>query len=120
VRTVPASSLDVSAVNLHAESHAGTTSASIPLLVAPPSGPAPRGYRVTGVTITPLIVTVTGDAAVLQRTRNITLPPVDLSNSSSDVTFQVAINYPNGVSGSVSSATVRYAISRDPSVPPSP
>jgi hypothetical protein len=116
VRTVPASSLDVTAVNLHAESVAGTTSASVPLIAAPPSKPPPAGYRLTGVTITPLTVTISGAAAVLQRVRNITLPPDDLSGSTSDVTFEVGINYPNGVTGSVATATVRYSISRDPNV----
>jgi YbbR domain-containing protein len=116
VRTVPGSSGDVTAVNLHVESVAGTTSASVPLVDSPPSKPPPAGYRVTGIMITPLIVTITGDAAVLQRIRNLTLAPVDLSSSTSDVTFQVEINYPNGVTGSVSTATVKYTISRNPNV----
>ncbi len=116
VRTVPASSLDVTAVNLHAESVAGTTSASVPLVDPPPSKPPPAGYRVTGVTITPLIVTISGAAAVLQRVRNITLSPVDLSGSTSDVTFEVGINYPTGVTGSVTTATVKYTISPNPNV----
>jgi YbbR domain-containing protein len=120
VRTVPGASLDVTTVNLHAESVAGTTSASVPLIDSTPSKPPPAGYRVTGVTITPLIVTISGDAAVLQRVRNITLPAVDLSKSTSDTTFELPINYPTGVTGSVTTATVRYTIARNPNVSPSP
>jgi YbbR domain-containing protein len=66
------------------------------------------------------VVTITGDAAVLQRTRSITLPAVDLGNSTSDATFQVAITYPNGVTGSVANATIKYSIAKNPNVSPSP
>lgn len=116
VRTVPAVTSDVTSVDIHTEAVQGTTSAPVVLVDSPPSNPPPQGYRVTAVTITPTIVTITGDPNVIQRVRTITLPGSDLSGSTSDVTFQVAITYPPGVTGSVATATVKYSISRNPNV----
>jgi YbbR domain-containing protein len=116
IRTVPATTVDVTAVDIHTEAVQGTTSAPVALVDSPPSNPPPQGYRVTAVTITPLIVTITGDPNVIQRVRNIVLAPVDLSGNTQDATFQVAIPYPNGVTGSVANATVKYSISRNPNV----
>jgi YbbR domain-containing protein len=120
VPTAPPIGIEVTSANIHYEAVAGTTSESVPLVDSPPSHPPPSGYRVTAVTISPLLVTVTGDPAVLLRLTNVALPPVDLSTSTSDATFQVAIPYPNGVSGSVANATVKYAISKNPNVSPTP
>ena len=120
IRTVPTPTIDVTSVDIHVEAFAGTTSASIPLLDAQPSHAPPQGYRVTGVTVTPLLVSVTGDPAVLLRVRNIVLPAMDLSNRTSDATFQVQIAYPNGVTGDAQTATVKYSISANPNVSPSP
>ena len=120
VRTVPSPLIEVSTVDVHLEAIAGSTSESVPLIDAPPSHGPPAGYRITAVTVTPPVVTITGDATVLQRISSLPLPAVDLSNSTSDATFQVAIHYPNGVSGPVGTATVTYSISRNPNVTPSP
>lgn len=120
VRTVPTPTIDVTSVDIHVEAVAGTTSASIPLVDAQPSHGPPTGYRITGVTITPLLVTISGDPSVLLRVRNILLPAMDLGNRTSDATFQVQIPYPNGVTGDVQTATVRYSISANPNVSPSP
>jgi hypothetical protein len=120
IPTAPPISIDVTSANVHYEAVAGTTSESVPLVDSPPSHGPPAGYRVTKLTITPLLVTITGDPAALLRVTNITLPPIDLSNSTSDATFQVAIPYPNGVTGSIANATVAYSISRNPNVSPPP
>jgi len=120
VRTVPTPSIDVTSVDIHVEAFAGTNSASVPLLDAQPSHTPPQGYRVTAVTVTPLLVSITGDPAVLLRVRNIVLPAMDLSNRTSDATFQVQIPYPNGVTGDAQTATVKYSISANPNVSPSP
>jgi len=120
VRTVPLYSVDVTSVDIHTEAVQGTTSAPVALVDSPPSHGPPQGYRVTAITITPLLVTISGDPGVLLRVRSIVLPPIDLSNSTSDATFQVAIPYPNGVTGSVANATVKYTISRNPNVSPTP
>ena len=120
VRTVPGSASDVTSVDIHTEAVQGTTSVPVVLIDSRPSNPPPPGYRVTAVTITPQSVVITGDPTVIQRVRNIALPAVDLSGSTSDATFQVAIQYPDGVTGSVANATVKYFISRNPNVTPSP
>ena len=118
--TVPTSTLDIPVVNLHVEAVAGITSSTVPLVVAPPAQPPPPGYQITAVSIAPLTVVVSGDPAALGRMQRIMLPGVDLSKSTSDVTFQIAIPYPKGTTGSVAIATVVYSISRNPQVTPSP
>lgn len=121
VRTVPSTTIDVTSVDVHYEAFAGTTSASVPLVDSPPSHPPPQGYRVTAITISPLLVTISGDPAVLTRIRNIALAGVDLSKNTSDATFQIAIDYQSlGVTGNVLLATVKYSISANPNVTPSP
>ena len=118
--TAPPASLDINAVNIHVEAQAGFTSTTVPLVDSPPSHGPPNGYRITAVTISPATVVLTGDIAVLSRITSIVLPAVDLSEATGDVTFQVAIPYRNGVSGSVVTAAVKYSISRNPNVPPTP
>ena len=110
----------MTSVNLHVEAAPGASSSTVPLLDAPPSHPPPAGYRVTGITVTPATVVINGDPAVLGRIRSISLPPVDLSNSTSDASFTVAIPYAAGVTGSPANATVRYSIAQNPNVSPSP
>jgi YbbR domain-containing protein len=116
IRTIPSAALDVTSVNLHVEAVAGVTSSTVPLLDAAPSHGPPTGYRVTAVTISPLTVVISGDPTAVNRNRNIVLPAVDLSSSRSDVTFQLNITYPNGVSGQIETATVKYSIARNPNV----
>ena len=114
--TRPATTLDVTAVNLHVEATPGVTSSTVPLVDAAPShGPAP-GYRVTGVTITPLTTIITGDQTALARVRFITLLAVDLSGATADVETQVSVSYPGGITGSVDTATIKYTIARNPNV----
>ena len=121
VRTVPSTTIDVTSVDVHIEAFAGTTSVSVPLVDSPPSRPPPQGYRVTAITVTPMLVTISGDPAVLARIRNIALAGVDLSKNTSDATFQIAIDYQGlGVTGNVPIATVKYSISANPNVSPSP
>jgi hypothetical protein len=75
---------------------------------------------VTAITITPLVVTISGDPNVLARVRNIVLPAIDLSRNTSDATFPVTIIYPQGVTGDAQTATIKYSISPNPNVSPSP
>jgi hypothetical protein len=118
--TVPCAQLDVPSASVHIEAAAGSTSSTVPLVDQPPSNPPPPGYRVTAITITPATVIITGDPAVLGRIQSILLPPVDLSGRTSDVTFPVNISYKTGVTGDVQTATVKYSISANPNVSPSP
>jgi YbbR domain-containing protein len=118
--TQPCASLDVSSVGVFLEASPGSTSNTVALVIgAPTHKPAP-GYRVTDVSIAPNTVVITGDAARLGPIRNITLPSVDLTGKTSNSSFQVQIPYPDGTSGTVATATVRYSISPDPAVSPSP
>jgi YbbR domain-containing protein len=73
---------------------------------------------VTGITISPVTVVITGDAAALSRIQRIVLPAVDLSNSTSTATFKVTITYPGSVSGSVATASITYQISANPNASP--
>src|SRR5207247_11270691 len=89
-RTQPCVALDINNVNLHVEAAAGASSSTVPLVDAPPSHGPPTGYRVTAITIAPVTIVISGDPVAVGRVLRITLPPVDLSTSTSDATFQVA------------------------------
>jgi YbbR-like protein len=117
IQTRPAATLDATTANLHVEAVAGVTSSRVPFIDAPPSHGPPAGYRITAVTISPPTVIITGDPAAVGRTRFISLPAQDLSESRADVTFQVAVSYPNGISGSEETVTIKYTIARNPNVP---
>lgn len=120
IPTTPQAGLDVTSASIHIEAQPGSTSSTVPLLDSTPShGPAP-GYRVTGISINPVLVTITGDPVALGKVHSITLPPVDLSAKTSDATFQVQITYPPGTNGPVQLASVKYSISPNPNVTPSP
>lgn len=118
--TVPQVGIDVTSCDVHVEAVQGATSATVPLVDAVPAKGPPPGYRITAITITPLTVTILGDPSVLSRIQNIVLQPQDLSRSTSDATFTVPITYPRGASGDLQSATVKYSISPNPNVSPSP
>ena len=116
----PPCSLDVSAANIHVDAVAGITSTTIALLDLPPThGPA-NGYRITNVSITPATVIISGDPVQVAKVHNITLPAVDLSGRTSDATFSINIPYPDGISGNAATATIKYSISANPAVSPSP
>jgi YbbR domain-containing protein len=117
---IPTCSLDVNTVSLHVDAAAGLTSTTVPLLDLPPThGPA-NGYRITAITITPNIVVVSGDPVQLAKVHSITLPAVDLAGRTSDASFQVGIPYPDAISGNLTTATIKYSISPNPNVSPSP
>ncbi len=118
--TQPCATLDQTSVSVHIEAVAGSTSSTVALLDSPPSHPPAGGYRITGITITPNTVIISGDPVALGKIRNITLPPVDLSGKTSDAVFQVAIPYPPGITGDLGNATVKYFISANPNASPSP
>ena len=119
-RTIPCPSLDVNAVNIHVEAEPGASSSTVPLVDQPPTHGPPPGYHVTGVTISPITVLITGDPAAIGRTQRIFLPAVDLGNRTADAVFPLTITYPDGTSGTVATATVTYSISPNPAVSPSP
>jgi YbbR domain-containing protein len=108
----------VTSVNLHVEAAPGASSNTVPLVDLTPSHGPPPGYHVTGVTISPVTVVITGDPAILGRIQRITLPAVDLSHSTSTVMFTENIPYPDGTAGTVTTAQVTYTISPNPAVSP--
>lgn len=120
LQTVPPSGLDILTVTLHVEARTGTTSRSVALVDSAPTHAPPAGYRVTAVTIDPNTVVITGPADKLAQLQSLALPPVDLSSSTSNVTFKVQIPYSAGMSGPVSIAKVTYSISANPNVSPPP
>jgi YbbR domain-containing protein len=119
-RTVPCMTLDTLTASIHIEAVPGSNSSTVALIDSTPSHPPANGYRITAITITPTFVTITGDPTIIGRYRNITLPAVDLTGRTSDAIFQVQIPYPDGVSGSVGTATIKYSISANPAISPSP
>lgn len=117
-RTDPCATLDTLTATLHIEAVPGSNTTTVVLLDSPPShGPA-SGYRITNVTITPNLVNISGDPTTLAKIRSITLPAVDLSGKTSDYTVQVNIPYPDGVTGTVATAIVKYSISPNPNATP--
>lgn len=118
--TYPPVGLDVSTVGLHIEGQAGSTSATVPLVASAPSNPPPPQYMVTGITISPVTVVISGDPVTLGKIQRITLPAIDLSGATSTFTVGISIPYPDNVSGSVPTAKVTYIIQRNPNVSPSP
>lgn len=119
-RTDPCATLDTLTASIHIEAVQGSNSSTVALLDSPPSHPPANGYRITAITITPNIVTISGDPTTIGRVRNITLPAVDLTGRTTDAMFPIPIPYPEGVSGSVSTAIVKYSISPNPAVSPTP
>jgi YbbR domain-containing protein len=120
LKTAPNSSLSPSAVEVQITAKTSTTSKQVVLIDSPPTHGPPSGYRVTAITITPLTLVLTGTAQVLEKITAVALPAVDLSSNTSDVTFRITIPYPSGVTGTAQTAVVRYSISANPSVRPTP
>jgi hypothetical protein len=120
--TDPCATLDTLSASIHIEAVPGLNSSAIVLIDPPPSHPPANGYRITAVTITPNQVVITGDPTAIGKIRNIVLPAVDLSGKTNDYTATVNIPYENypGITGSVGTATIKYSISPNPAVSPSP
>ena len=119
-RTDPCATLDTLTAEIDIQAEPGSNVNQVTLIDSPPShGPA-AGYRVTNVTVTPIRVLISGDPVLIGRFRTINLPAVDLTGKTADYTATVNIPYPDGVSGSVPTATIKYSISANPAVSPSP
>ena len=119
-KTTPNSSLSPPAVEVQITAKTGTTSKQVVLIDSPPTHGPPSGYRVTGISITPITVVITGKADVLAKVTTVALPAVDLSGSTSDVTFRITITYPAGVVGAVQTARLTYSISGNPNAQATP
>lgn len=120
--TLPATKLDISSVEIVIQAKSGTVSRQVTLVDAPPSNPPPNCYRITGITVDPPSIVVTGTLDALSGiSTNIALPAVDLSQKTSNAIFQITIPFPPAVTGSQAKAKVTYSISANPNcASPSP
>lgn len=118
--TFPNLGLDVATVGLHIEATQGLTSTTVPLVASAPANPPPPQYEVTGITISPVTVVLSGDPVTLSHIQRIILPAIDLSGATSTVKDTITIVYPDNVTGSAQTATITYTIQRNPNVTPSP
>jgi YbbR domain-containing protein len=119
--TLPQIGWNPQTVTAHVEAKQGTQSKQVALVDAVPASRPPNGYHITGVTIDPALITITGTPDVLANIRQIVLPAVDLSPYTSDHSFRLSIPAPDPtVQLSASVATVTYSIAPNPVVSPSP
>jgi YbbR domain-containing protein len=120
--TQPCASIDALSADVTITAVTGTSSATVPLVDAPPTNGPPSGFRITGISISPATIIVTGDPAAIAKVQRIILPGVDLSGATTTVDVQVNIPFPNGVSplNGVQKATITYTIQPNPAVSPSP
>jgi YbbR domain-containing protein len=118
--TYPPLSLDFYNVAVHVEAHQGSTFKTIALVASSPSQPPPPQYHITGVTISPSTVNISGDPAVLGNIQFITLPAIDLSGARSTTKVTVTITYPDNVTGTVATASITYTIQPNATPTPSP
>jgi YbbR domain-containing protein len=108
-------------VTAHVEAVQGSSKIRVPLVDSFPSAPPPNGYHVTGVSINPPLVELTGPPDVLAKITAIILPAVSLAGYTSDHVFRVTVPPPDpSVTVNVSVANVTYSISKNPAVSPSP
>jgi hypothetical protein len=119
-QTYPQLGLDVASVAVHIEAQQGSTSITVPLVVAAPAQPPPPQFELVGITVSPALVTISSDPATLSKIQRITLPAEDLSGATSTVKISVSIPYPDNVTGSQATAQVTFIIQRNPNVTPSP
>jgi len=119
---LPQPTLDISSASIHIEAKTGTTSRQVVLVDAPPANPPPSCYRITGITVDPATVVITGTPDILSGITTITLPGVDLSRASPPTAaFKVTIPYPPGITSQTGTTRVAYAISQNPNcATPSP
>jgi YbbR-like protein. len=120
LKTVPPANLSPASVEVQILAKTGTTSKQVVLIDSPPTHGPPSGYRVTAISINPITAVISGRADLLARITTLSLPAVDLSGSTSDVTFRLSIPYPAGVAGSVQTARVTYSISPNPALQATP
>jgi hypothetical protein len=122
--TAPPCGLDITTVAISVTAQAGSTSNTVALIDAPPTAPPASGYRVTGITLSPQTISISGDPAALAKIQRITLSAVSLAGLTSTTTFKVDIrtSLPDGVSiiGPTTICSITYTIQPNPNASPSP
>ncbi|HLJ60610.1 MAG TPA: CdaR family protein [bacterium] len=89
----------------------GTITKIVPVVPALVGSPA-SGLAVTGVTITPQTVAVSGSVTALQAIQTATTAPIDIGGARSDVTRKVALALPQGSAAQTQQVTVVVRIGR--------
>lgn len=118
LQTLPLTTWNPSTVTAHVEAKRGTSSTQVTLIDDTPTRRPPAGYRVTGIAVDPQSVLCTGPGDAIASLTSITLPAVDLGNSTSNASFNVKIPLPSGVTCGVLAAKITYSISQNPNVQP--
>jgi YbbR domain-containing protein len=119
--TIPAVAWSPPTVTALVQARQGTVTVQVALVDSLPSSPPPTGYRVTGITISPQLITLTGAPDVVAGIQSLILPPVSLSAYTSSHTFNLKIPVPDpNVRLSASNAQVTYMIAQNPAVSSSP
>ena len=70
---------------------------TLPIVPQLTGAPAP-GYRIGSVSVDPLVVTVSGESAVVSQLLNAPTSPVDMTGRTSDLEAEVGLSLPSGVS----------------------
>ena len=117
--TIPAIAWSPQTVTVNVGAKHGLETIDVALLDALPLSPPAAGYRVTRVTVTPQLVTVTGSPDAMANIQSITLAAVRLAGYTSNHSFTLKIVAPDPTLRlSVQSAVVTYFIAPDPAVSP--
>jgi YbbR domain-containing protein len=70
---------------------------TLPVVPQLTGAPAP-GYRITSVSVDPLVVTVSGEASVVSQLENAPTTPLDVTGRTSDLEAEVGLALPSGIS----------------------
>jgi YbbR domain-containing protein len=77
------------------------------------SGSVAAGYRITSVTVQPLVVDVTGDASVVSPLQSMATTPIDLGGRTTDLEAEVGLALPDGVTSTTDKVTVMLTIAQE-------
>jgi YbbR domain-containing protein len=110
--------VDVDPTTAHVTIAVFKNAESRPLPVTPVVSGAPAaGYQVTGITVTPLIVSVEGDADTILNLAEAPTDPVSINGATQDVTQMVGLALPEGVHPAAGDAvTVEVTVTIQPIV----
>ena len=74
--------------------------------------PAP-GYTVTAVTVDPLTVQASGEAAVISLLQSAATAPIDISDRTNDLEAEVGLSLPDGIASDVQTVRVMITIAQE-------
>ncbi|HEY3334856.1 MAG TPA: CdaR family protein [Candidatus Limnocylindrales bacterium] len=110
----PVTGIDVEPATVHVQIPLFTNKESRTLAVSPVVAGAPApGFRIANVTVTPLTVTVEGDAEQLAALVSIDTAPVSVAGATASIRQTVALAPPNGIA-STGAGTVTVSVAVEP------